>query len=96
MEPVLKAYEGETRFEVFFDQDDFFHSFEGKSAIDFESEEEKQAYMNKFIKEELYAFGVVKMEVCKCCCMWSEKDSLWGIHAESAEEALNQYKEQIA
>lgn len=93
MNPVLKANEGETRYEVYFDQDDFQHSFEGSSAIEFDSEEQKKEYMNKFIKEELYAFGVVKLQVCECCCMWSEKDSLWGIHAESPEEALKHFKE---
>lgn len=96
MQPVLKHNEGETRFEVYFDEDDFHHSFQGKGSIDFDSEEAKQEYMNKFINEELYAFGVVKMEVCKCCCMWSEKDSLWGIHAESAEDALKHYREELA
>ena len=96
MEPVLKSNELETRYEVYFDQDDFHHSFEGKSAIDFESEEAKQEYMNKFINEDLYAFGVVKLQVCECCCMWSEKASLWGIHAQTPEEALKQFKECVA
>lgn len=95
MEPIFTKTEAEIKYEVFFDNDDFFHSFVGNSALEFDNEELKKEYMDKFINEELYAFGVVKMEVCKCCCMWSEKDSLWGIHAESAEEALNQFKEHL-
>ena len=93
MDAILKSYEGEERYEVYFDQDDFHHSFKSESSIDFESEEQKQEYMNKFINEDLFAFGVVKMKVCECCCMWSEKEALWGIHAETAEEALNYFKE---
>lgn len=38
-------------------------------------------------------FGVVKMQVCKCCCMWSEVDSVWGIKAENPQEALNHFRE---
>lgn len=97
MQAILKAVdnsmkEDEVRYEVYYDEDDFEHSFNSKYAIDFDSEAEKQSYMNKFLKEELFAFGLVAMKVCKCCSAWSEKDSLWGIHSRTPEEALEYYK----
>lgn len=42
-------------------------------------------------KGELY-FGVVMLQVCECCCMWSEVDSVWGIKAENPQEALNHFR----
>jgi len=44
------------------------------------------------LKNEL-AFGVIEYQVCKCCCMWSEIDSLWGIIADNEEKALEFFKE---
>lgn len=84
--------ENEIRYEVYYDEDDFFHSFESTSAIEFESEEDKQAYRQRFINEELFAFGVSAFKLCKCCNAWSEKNSVWGIHAESPQEALALYQ----
>ncbi len=93
--PVLKINQGETRYEIYYDNDGFHNTFDSKLGFDFEDEADKQAYMDKFLKEELFAFGVVKLQPCKCCCEWSEKDSLWGIHAESPAEAFKQFIETI-
>lgn len=97
MNAILKHNEGETRYEIFVDEDDLQRIFERKgSSFDFGDEKENEEYTNRFETEELCSFGVVKMQVCKCCCMWSEVDSIWGIHAESPEEALKHYKQELS
>ena len=95
MEPVFRQNEGETRYEIFVDQDDLSRIFNRDgSSFDLGDKEANEEYTSKFENEELCSFGVVKMQVCKCCCMWSEVESLWGIHAESAQEAFQVFKEE--
>jgi hypothetical protein len=97
MNAVLKYNEGETRYEIFVDEYDLQSIFEcDGSSFDFGDEKENEKYMNKFKKGDLCSFGVVKMQVCKCCCMWSEVDSVWGIHEESPEEAFKFYKKELS
>lgn len=79
---------GEFRYEVFFDLHD------NLNEIDFEDEQDKNEYLRKFETGEVTSFGVVKSKVCECCCSWSEVDSLWGIHCETAEEALKIFLEE--
>lgn len=76
---------GEYRYEVFYD------SFDSIEHIEFENEQDKQDYLHKFETGELTSFGVVKSKVCECCCLWSEVDSIWSMHFETAEEALSDY-----
>lgn len=78
---------GEYRYEVFYDN----YPMESLNDIDYESEENKRDYLDKFEKGDLSVFGVVKSKVCKCCCLWSEIDSLWGMHYQTAENCLEDY-----
>ena len=42
---------------------------------------------------EIYAYGVIKYGACKCCSMWSEVSSLWGILDETEDAALDYFLE---
>lgn len=79
---------GEHRYEVFYD------NFDNLDYMDFENENDRIEYLEKFERGELSSFGVVKSRVCECCCMWSEVDSLWSIHCETPDEALELYFEE--
>jgi hypothetical protein len=85
-QPLERKTIGEYRYEVFFDQYD-----ESIHDMDFENEEQKKEYIDKFQSGKLNSFGVVKSKVCQCCCLWSEVSSLWGMHYEYAIEALNDF-----
>lgn len=62
--------------------------------IDFESEEDRLSYFDKFERGILSSYGVVKLSKCECCGAAKDQlDSLWSIHAESCEEALQFYIE---
>jgi len=79
-DPIITKHIGEYRYEVHFDQLD-----------DLKDGEFDQEYIDRFEKGDLFSLGVMKMKECVCCCQWSEVNSLWGIHAASAEEALEYY-----
>lgn len=99
MQPVLKEVENfgredEIRYEIFIDEEDLNNIFRNTNdSFDFGDEEANQEYKNRFANEELCSYGIVKYKLCKCCCMWSECDSLWAIHAESPIKAFEFYKE---
>lgn len=85
----------EIRYKVYHDDDDFYHSFCGKYAIEFASNEEEEQYRSKFESGEISAYGIEKMQLCKCCCVWSCIESSWGIHAETPHEALDYFKQYL-
>lgn len=88
MNPILSSHDGKTKFEVFFDPEPMFES-------DFETIEEEIAYKERFETEELIMYGLVKYDICPCCNIWREVDSLWSIDAESPEEVLEYYRNYI-
>lgn len=79
--------DSQTQFQVFYDADSEYSLFHGQ-LLEFESEEDKESYLEPFRNGELACYGVVMQKPCKCCAMWSDIDSIWGIHARSAEEAF--------
>lgn len=85
-----KVLEG-VKFEAVFDEVTYSEYCFGKCDIDFENENAKKCYLKKFINEELFVFGVIKSEYCKCCNQWKETDSLWGIEAEDGDKAIEYY-----
>lgn len=99
MQPIYTETENsmqqdEIRYKVYIDEDDLnLIAKNNGSSFDFGDEIANKEYVNRFKNNELCSFGIVKLQVCKCCCEWSEKDSLWGIHAESPQAALNYFKE---
>lgn len=78
-------------YEVYYDEDGFYNAFESNGAIEFESEEERESYKQKFINEELDFFSVHKFKKCKGCERWEEVEALYGIEAETSSEALKHY-----
>ena len=90
---LYEEIEGNIKYEVYHDEDDFYHTFESRYAIDFESEKDKEEYKQKFINNEIYAFGVKQFDLCPTCGNFEQKDSLWGIHATTVYEAIRLYKE---
>ncbi len=72
---------------------DGLHRVLNMESFDFGDEEANKAYVKRFEDEELMCFGVIKKEECKCCGSFKEVDSLWGIDAESPEQALDVYQE---
>ena len=88
---------GDSKYVVVIDEDSLariFHNF--RSSWDFGDEEENRKYLMRFKREELCSYGVKKLTRCGECETWGEVDSLWDIHAESAEEALECYLEHNA
>lgn len=97
--PVYKAVdnsmkEDEIRYEVFIDHDNLQMILDRAGAFDLGDDFANEEYRQQFLHEEIFSFGVVAKKLCKCCCEWSEKDSLWGIHAQSAQEAIKLFKDQ--
>jgi hypothetical protein len=88
MNALHTKYEGEVKYEVFYDSD---HVVD----MDFENGEERKSFLDELDKGFFGVYGVVKYEVCKCCCLWSEKDSVWGIYADTPEEALKCFMEEF-
>lgn len=84
MNPIFTKHIGEFKYEVFFDSDSIIDQ-------DFESDQQEREYRSKFESGELSMYGVCKYDVCSCCCMYREIDSLWAISAEDAEQALSHY-----
>lgn len=94
MEPILRVNELETTYEVYFDSDDFHYTFQDERGMSFfDSDKDKQDYMDKFLNKELFAFIVVELKLCECCSLWSEVGHLSGIHAATPQEALKVFKE---
>jgi hypothetical protein len=89
---ILKVFDEavETMYTIFYDD----CPVEVGTSFDFGDQEANQEYLNRFVNEELFSFGVVKSTACKCCNGWKEEDSLWGIHAQDAHEALEYYQNQ--
>jgi hypothetical protein len=87
MEACLKkeinGFMYEVGYDVFFDVNNI--------DIDFDSDEDKEAYRQRFIKDELISCWVVKNEKCRCCNEWRHVDSMGDIHAEDFEQALEYY-----
>ncbi len=76
-------------YQVFHDDDGFHDAFESNSAIEFASEADRTAHMNKHLGEDLFFFRVDKLTICKCCNHASKtEDSLSGIESECAIDAL--------
>lgn len=95
MDTVLTIIDGDIKFEVVNDDNAYEDCFR-KDGWDFENEEEKEAYRMKWVEGDIFGFGVVEFEKCNCSCPncngWTEKDSIYGFHAESAESALKEYR----
>lgn len=79
-------------YEIHHDEHEVQDLFNGR-AMDFEDEQDKEQYLNKFRNDTLSAYGVVKKEKCSCCENYKFIDSLWGIHAETYEEALKFFQQ---
>jgi len=84
MTPLLTKYDGAIRYEVFPDLD--YHSSQDDFDPDYALE-----IQERIESGELTAYGVVKYKVCKCCCLWSETDSLWGMLHATPEQAFQEY-----
>lgn len=84
MDAILIKHIGEYRYEVFYDVD---YSI---NDIDFDAEYAKEIE-KRLDSGSLNSYGIVKSNVCKCCCMWSEIDSMWGILHETASDALDEF-----
>jgi hypothetical protein len=96
MKCILTETKDDFRYEVFVDDHDLMNIYQNDaSSFDFGNKEENQDYANKFLNEELCSYGVKVMKLCKCCNEWPVKEFLWAIHAESAEDALKCFKEQM-
>lgn len=85
--PILTQIDLETKdtYSVFYDE---YENFD----IDFESEEDKKDYLNKFETGELSSYIVVQSELCECCNHYNEIDSCGGFHASTAEEAIHLFR----
>ena len=59
--------------------------------MEFETDEQKNDYIARHESGELSFFSVHTFIQCECCEQWKERDSLYGIDATSAIEALNLY-----
>lgn len=88
MDTLLRKDIGDLRYEVFYDQDAFHYNFCSDYAIEFDCEEQKTEYMQKFIREELSYFGIETLKKCTCCNSYGVIDCLSGIEEESPEKAL--------
>lgn len=91
MEALFTNIIDNKKFEVFFDEDGFYHDFHSDFGIEFDSEFEKEKYMKRFINGELNHYGVVQSLLCECCQTYKEVNSMWGIHAIDDAEAYNIY-----
>jgi hypothetical protein len=72
-----------------------FHDYDGYTRIsdqDFESEAQRREYLHKFETEQMFVYGIQTWSICECCGNPEEfEDSLWGIEAESEDQALEYY-----
>lgn len=98
MQPIYIQYLNhvgyQSRLCVFYDDESLRRLYNG-SDMDFDSEDEKQAYLERFEKGELNCYWIELEVPCKCCNVWSRKDSMGGFHAETPEEAIEFSMEQF-
>jgi hypothetical protein len=86
MKALITEIIDNVQFQVFCDEDPM-----PIDDWDWESEEQKQAYIKRHERGELSFYYVEKSEQCGACKEWHLVDSLHSIDAESADDALAMY-----
>jgi hypothetical protein len=59
----------------------------------FESDKEKQEYIEKIEKGLIIPCIVIEYEQCECCLEWTATDSLGGIYVENCQEAIDTFRD---
>lgn len=86
MDIAKEIYENGFRYEVFYDYDYYF------DEIGFESNEEKQRFIDDLDSGELSLFGVIKYRKCECCDSWKEIHCIGGMIEETWEDCFRTYQ----